>query len=174
MLLRNDNKPAAEFESEKFIFRHVPSLIIETIEFIISAIISKMWNWFHLPLKTCARLDCGNGVGGEFEKAFSKARTGNLLIVSSFVTKRATVFKYSMNGAESIGGKKFFHRGRPRGAASNLQKLSRNKFCIRSRDTFHSRRLPRTRPTLIPCLASLPFHGRGPNIYLNCNLSIVN
>lgn len=52
---------------------------------------------------------CGNGIGGEFEKAFSKARTGNLLIVSPFVTKRATVFKYSMNGAESIGGKKFFH-----------------------------------------------------------------
>lgn len=115
---------------------------------------------------------CGNGIGGEFEKAFSKARTGNLLIVSPFVTKRATVFKYSMNGAESIGGKKFFHGGRLRGAVSNLQKLSRNKFCIHSRDTFHSRRLPRTRATLIPCLASLPFRGRGSSIYLNCNLSI--
>lgn len=84
----------------------------KTIEFI-PAIISRMWNWFHLPLKTCARLGCGErNVGGEFEKAFSKARAGNLLIVSSFVTKRATVFKYSVNGAESIGGKKFFHRGR--------------------------------------------------------------
>lgn len=64
-------------------------------------------------------------------------------------------------------GKEIF----PPRQASNLQKLSRNKFCIHSRDTFHSRRLPRKRPTLIPCLASLPF--RGPSIYLNCNLSIV-
>lgn len=68
-------------------------------------------------------------------------RTGNLLIVSSFVTKRATVFKYSVNGI--YRGERNFST--ETGAASNLRKLSRNKFCIHPRDTFHSRRLPRTR-----------------------------
>lgn len=68
-------------------------------------------------------------------------RTGNLLIVSSFVTKRATVFKYSVNGIYRGEG----NFSTETGAASNLRKLSWNKFCIHPRDTFHSRRLPRTR-----------------------------
>lgn len=122
----------------------------------------KMQNWSHLLVKTCARRDSTRGdlvSARNLKRRVLKGawrRTGNLLIVSSFVTKRATVFKYSVNGIYRGEG----NFSTETGAASNLRKLSRNKFCIHPRDTFHSRRLPRTRGgTLIPCLASLPFHG---------------
>lgn len=102
-------------------------------------------------------------------------RTGNLLIVSSFVTKRATVFKYSVNGI--YRGERNFST--ETGAASNLRKLSRNKFCIHPRDTFHSRRLPRTRggeggnTYSVSRFVTVPWPVAN-SIYPNCDLSIVN
>lgn len=91
----------------------------------------------------------GFHVGGEFETFRDVQDTvGDLLIVSSFVTKRATIFKYSMN-AESIGGGIFPARQPP--YHRNFHRI----YSIHSQDIFHSRRLPRTRGTLIPRPGSL-------------------